>query len=107
MTALIAVKLGLCGLPSGIPDRIAILDIEVFTIGIKRAVVIAITGETQELGILIEGVTSACVGDQRKELIGSEVVDPGSRSFGSSDNVLFVRIIKKTELHRHFSFYMY
>jgi hypothetical protein len=63
---------------------------------IQRAVVVAVARDSPQSGIAVEAVAADRVAQQGEKVLISEVVDPGSRSFGSSDNVLFVRIIKKT-----------
>ena len=67
--ALIGIQLGLCGHPSRIPDCIAFLNIVVMTVAVERDVVIAVSGQTQELCVFIKTVSAAGVGDQGKEIL--------------------------------------
>ena len=99
MTALVAVQFSLGGLPAGIPDGIAILNIEVFAVDIPGNAVVAITGHTQKLSILIKGVAAAGVGNQTKELVATQIVDPGQGSFWGGDHIFLMGIIEKTKFH--------
>ena len=65
--ALIGIQLGLCGHPSRIPDCIAFLNIVVMTVAVEQDVVIAVSGQTQELCVFIKTVSAAGVGDQGKK----------------------------------------
>ena len=64
MTALVEVERRLAGLPSRIPNGIAILDIEVATAIIHRYIIVAIARDATELGILVEAVAACGVGDE-------------------------------------------
>ena len=64
MTALIKVERCLARFPTRIPYGIAILDVEIPPAIIHRHVVVAIAGDTTELGILIEAVAAGSVGDE-------------------------------------------
>ena len=64
MTALVEVERCLAGLPSWIPHGVAILDVEITATIVHRHIVVAITRDATELGILVETVTSSSVGNQ-------------------------------------------
>ena len=66
---------------------------------VHGAVIIAVPGKAQKFGILIEAITSACVGDQSEEFLGSKIVDPGKGSFGGCNDILPVLVIKVSILH--------
>jgi hypothetical protein len=61
VAALIAVERRLAGLPSGVPDGVAILDIEIAAGVIYRHIVVPIACDASELGILAEGISSCRV----------------------------------------------
>ena len=86
-------------LPGGIPDRVAVLYIEVFAVVVKWDVVVAVAGHPEKLGILIEGVAPTGVGNQRKEVFGTEIIDPRQRSFRSRDHIFAALIIEVTVFH--------
>ena len=71
MTAGIAVQFGLNRLPAGIPNGIAVLDVIIPSALIQTTVVVAVTGQPQQLGILIERVAACGVGDQAEKFIAS------------------------------------
>ena len=99
MTALIRIELCLGGLPAGIPYAVAVLDIEVLAVDVGGNVIVTITGDSQELGILIERITAHRVGNQCEITVAAQIVDPGQRSLGCGDHILLVRVIKITEFH--------
>ena len=105
MTALVRIQLSLRRLPAGIPYGIPVLDVQVFAIDVCGHVIITITGQTQQLGILIEGISAAGVGYQTEKLVAAQVVDPGKRSLGSGDDIFLMHIIKMTILHKKISFF--
>ena len=49
VTALILVQLGLDGLPSGIPYRVPVLDIEVFAVGVCGYGIVPVSGDAEKL----------------------------------------------------------
>ena len=105
MTALVRIQLGLRRLPAGIPYGISILNIQIFAVDVCRYIIVTITGQTQQFGILIEGISAAGVGYQTEKLVASQIVDPGKRSLGSSDDIFLMHIIKMTILHKKISFF--
>lgn len=59
-------------------DMTAKRRILVFEIGtfFTRHVVVAVAGDAAQLGVLVEGIAAAGVGDQAEEVLVAEVVDP-------------------------------
>ena len=51
VAALIAVQLCLGGLPAGVPDGIAVLDIEIVAVAVQRHGIVAVTGQAEQLGV--------------------------------------------------------
>ena len=103
MTAFIGIKFRLRRLPSGIPDGIVVLNIEILPVVIIGNTVVAITCDTEKLCILIEGVTASGVGNQAEEVIAAEIVDPGKRRFRCGDDIFHGGIVKVTVVHRSIS----
>jgi len=53
----------------GIPYGISILNIQIFAVDVCRYIIVTITGQTQQFGILIEGISAASVGYQTEKLV--------------------------------------
>ena len=94
MAALIEVERCLARFPTGIPDGLAILDVEVATAIVHRHVVVAITGDAAELGILVEGIATGGVADEREEILIAQIVDPRPWGLWVGDDILAVGVIK-------------
>ena len=77
VTTFIAVKIGLGGFPARIPHGVSIFNIEILAVDVVRNIVVTVTCHTQQLGILIKGITTAGIGNQREKSVCAEVVDPG------------------------------
>ena len=99
VTALITVKLGLRRLPSGIPYRILILDIKISAVRVSRHIVVAITGQTKQFGILIEGIATAGVRNKAEKIFTAQIVDPGKRGTRGCNHVFSSVIIEITKIH--------
>ena len=99
MMALVGIERRLGRLPARVPDGIAVLDVVVASVLIERRIVITVTGQTQKFCIFVEAVSAAGVGNQRKEVLRSQIVDPRKRSLRACDDILFFRIIKMSKLH--------
>ena len=99
VTALVSIQLGLDGRPAGIPDGSVVIDIEITAAHIDGNIVITISGNSAETGILIEGVTSGSVGDQGKETLCAQIVDPRVRGPGRCDDVFAACVIEETKFH--------
>ena len=61
MTALVEVERSLTGFPTWIPNRVAILDVEIASTVVHRHIIVAIARDTAELGILVEAVAASGV----------------------------------------------
>ena len=88
---------------AGVPYNAVVLNIVVFAIGIQGKAVIAVSGKAEQLCVFVEAVAATGVGNQRKEVSASQIVDPRKRSIRSGDHILFRRIVKITELHKNTS----
>ena len=97
--ALVSVQIGLGWHPAWIPDRISFFNIVVVSVAIIRNIVVTVSRQTKQLSIFIEAIASACVGDQRKEILGTQIVDPRKRSLRRSDDVFLIRIIEISKFH--------
>ena len=99
VAALVAVELGLYRGPAGVPDSVAVLDVEVSSAHVDGDVVIAITCDTAQTSVLIEAVAACGIGYQRKESLCSEVVYPRIGGTGRSNDILTFFVVKMTEFH--------
>ena len=97
--ALIAVQLGLGGLPAGIPHGAVVIDVEVVSASIGGHVVVAVTGEAQQAGILAEGIAAGGVAHQGEEIFAAQIVDPGAGGVRPGDDKLAASIIEITVAH--------
>ena len=82
-----------------VPDGVLVFNVVVLSIGIHRNIVVAVTGNAKELGVLIEAVSAAGIGNQGKEIPGTKVIDPGQGSVRGSDHIFFIHIIEMSEIH--------
>lgn len=98
MMALVGIERRLGRLPARVPDGIAVLDVVVASVLIERRIVITVTGQTQKFCVLVEAVSAAGIGNQRKEVLRSQIVDPRKRSLRACDDILFFRIIKMSKI---------
>lgn len=89
MMALVGIERRLGRLPARVPDDIAVLDVVVASVLIERRIVITVTGQTQKFCVLVEAVSAAGIGNQRKEVLRSQIVDPRKRSLRACDDILF------------------
>jgi hypothetical protein len=99
VAAFIGVQLRFGRLPAGIPDGIPVFNIDVFAVAVIGLVIIAVSGDPEELGVLIEGIASAGIGDQTEEVSVSQVVDPGQRRPGRRNDIFASVVIKISEFH--------
>ncbi len=98
MAALIAIEWSLARFPTWVPDGVTVLDVEVATAIVHRYPVVAIAGDAAELGVLIEGVATSCVGDEREEILVAQIVDPRPWGLRVSNHVLAIGVIEMTVL---------
>ena len=94
MATFIGVQRRFAGFPSRIPYSIPILDVEIAPYTVHRHAVIAITGYTAELGILIKIIAASGVTDQTEEILISQIIDPRERCLRSRDHILTMLIVK-------------
>ena len=93
MTALVGVKRSLARLPAGVPDSVTVLYVEVTAARIHRHSVVTVAGYTAELGVLAEIISARRVGDESKEVLRAQVVDPGPGGAGIGYHILPVLIV--------------
>ena len=100
MAALVTVKLGLGGKIPGIPGGLAgFLDVVEAAALVAGNGVVAVAQQTLQLGIPIEAVAAARIGNHAQEILTAQVVDPGQGSGGGGNDVLPTGIIEMTEFH--------
>ena len=99
VAAAVSVQLGLGGLPAGVPDRAAVVDVDAVAVHIQRRVVVAVTGDAAQPRIPVKAVAAAGVGHQTEEVLAAQIVDPGQRRAGRVDHVFPMHIIKMSEFH--------
>ena len=97
--AFIMIQFCLYGLPAGIPDRIAVLDIEVPASVIHGKVVVAVTRDPPEPGVTVKTVAAGSVADHSKEIFTAQIIDPRIRSPGCLNDIFPCRIVKVSEFH--------
>ena len=98
VTALVAVEWSFAGFPSGVPHGVAILDIEIATAIVHRHAVVSVAGDATELGILVEGITTCCVGDEGEEILVAQIIDPRPWGLRIGNHVLAIVVIEMTIL---------
>ena len=98
----VVIQRRLGGLPAGVPDSAAIVDIDAVAVHILRGVVVAVAGDAAEPGIPVKAVAARRVGDQAEKVLTAQVVDPGQRGLWGINDILPAFIIKVTKLHRRF-----
>ena len=104
MTTFIGVQRRFAGFPSRIPYSIPILDVEIAPYTVHRHAVIAITGYTAELGILIKIIAASGIAYQAEEIFISQIIDPRKRCLRSRDHILTMLVIKISVIRiSHFS----
>ena len=99
VAAFIGVQLCFGRLPAGIPDGVPVLYIDIFAVAVIGLVVIAVSGDPEELRILIKGIASAGIGNQAEKISVSQVVDPGQRRPGRRNDIFASVVIKISEFH--------
>ena len=100
MAALVTVKLGLGGKVPGIPGGLSrFLDVVEAAALVAGNGVVAVAQQTLQLGIPIEAVAAARIGNHAQEILTAQVVDPGQGSGGGGNDVLPPGIIEMTEFH--------
>ena len=82
-----------------IPDGIPIFNIVILSVRINRKRVVTITGDTKQFRIFIETITTTGVGNQRKESVCTQIVDPWKRSIRGGNHIFSGFIIKMSKFH--------
>ena len=99
VAALVGIDFGTGRLPAGIPDARAVLYIEIDAVRIEGDIVVAVAGNAEELGVLIESIAAGRIGDEAEEVPVPEVVDPGERGPRRRNDVLPCGVVEVTVLH--------
>ena len=94
VAALVFVERRLAGLPAGRPHGAAVVDVEVASAVVHRHVVVAITGDAAELGVLVERISAGGVGDEREEILVAQIVYPRPGRGRVGDDVFAVGVVK-------------
>ena len=95
----IAVQLRFRGLPAGVPDGIAVLDVNMEALLIDRAVVVAVAGQPAQPRVAIEAVAARRIRQECEKILAPQVVDPRQRRARACDQVFTPLIVKETKLH--------
>ncbi len=95
----IFIQRGLDRLPAGVPDDAAVIDVKVFSARVGRHVVVAVAGQAQKPGVLIERVAARGIAEQGEKVLAAQVVDPGVRSIRPGDDKLTLCVVKISVLH--------
>ena len=99
VAAAVTVQRGLGGLPARVPHGVAVLDIDPVAVHVQRGVVVAVAGQAAHPGVPVKAVTARRVGDQTEEVLAAKVVDPRQGRLRGGDDILFILVIKISELH--------
>ena len=99
VAAAIAVQGGPGRQEGGAPDRVPVADIEAAPALVVGRIVVAETGDAPQLGVPIEGVAAAGVGDQGEEALVAQVVDPGQGRIGTGDDIFPGLVVKIAVSH--------
>ena len=95
----IAVQLRFRGLPAGVPDGIAVFDVNMEALLIGRAVIVAVARQSAQPRVAVEAVATRGIGQDREKILASEVIDPRQRRARACDHILAPLIVKETKLH--------
>ena len=99
VTAFIIVQRGLRWLPARVPYGITIFNVIVASTLIGWTIIVAVAGQTKQLGIFIEGIAAGGIRNQAEEILCAKIIDPGKGCSGSFNDVFLCRIVKMTEFH--------
>ena len=100
VTAFVRIQLCFYRLPSGSPYSSVVTDEIITSVCVCGYVVIAVSCQTEKFCIFVEAVSSACIGNERKEIFISEIIDPRQWSFRGCDDIFFGVVIKMSEFHK-------
>ena len=95
----IAVQLRFRGLPAGVPDGIAVFDVNMEALLIDRAVIVAVAGQPAQPRVAIEAVAARRIRQECEKILAPEVIDPRQRRARACDHILAPLIVKETKLH--------
>ena len=96
--ALVEVQGRAAGFPSGSPDRVAVLDIKIAAAAVHRYAIVAVAQDTPVAGVAAEAVAARRIGNQGKEVVGAQVIDPGPGRCGVGNDILPALVIEMTVL---------
>ena len=99
VAAFVKIQFRLSGLPAGVPDGIALFYIVIATVGVCRYVVVTVTGNAPQLGVLVKAVPARCVGNKAEKCLAAQIVDPRQGGLGRGDDVFSGGVIKVSKLH--------
>ena len=97
VAAFVEVQRRLARLPSRRPHRASVVDVEISSAVVHRDVVVAVACDSAEFRVLIEGISSGRVGNQRKEVLVAQIVDPGPRRLRIRNDIFTIEVIEMTE----------
>ena len=100
MAAFIKVQRRLARLPARIPDRIAVLDVEIAATSVHGNAIVAIAQDPPELGVPAETIAAGRIGNQGKEIPGTHIVDPGPGGMRPGYDI-FARSVVKMSVAIH------
>ena len=100
VAAAVGIQFRLGGLPAGVPDRAAVVDVDAVAVHIQRGVVVAVAGDAAQPSIPIKAVAAAGVGHEAEEVLAAQIVDPRQGCARGVDHVFPVCIIKMSEFHK-------
>ena len=101
MAALIEIKRSLAWLPSRRPYCTVVIDIEISSAVVHRDSVITVSCDSAELSVLVERISTGSIGNQREEVLVTEVVYPRPRGLGVCDDIFAGSVIKMSEYLFH------
>ena len=99
VTAGILVQFGLNRLPSGVPDRAVVVNIEITAAVVHRHVVVPVAGDPAKARIPVEAIASGSVADDTEELLAAEIIDPGIRCARGIDDIFPCLVVEMAEFH--------
>ena len=99
VAALVEVERRARRLEAGVPDRVAVLHVEVAAVGVQRDVVVAVAREAAQAGVLVERVAAGRVRHEGEKVLVAKVVDPGVGRVRRLDDVLAGLVVEVSEFH--------
>jgi hypothetical protein len=82
-------------LPARVPDRPAVVDVEVAAHGVERDVVVAVAGQSPQPRVTPEGVAPAGVRAEAEKVVLTEVVEPWQRRVRPRDHILARGVVER------------